>query len=148
MQEPDRNPALDRLEALVGDWTMEAGPPGGPAWPGEATVSFEWLDGRWFLIQRWKVEMPEAPDGIALIGLGESDGTFQQHFFDSRGVHRIYEMTLDDGVWTLWRYHPGFSQRYEGRVSEDGKAIEGRWEKQLDSGHWEIDFDLTYTKVS
>jgi hypothetical protein len=25
--------ALERLDALVGTWTMEAGPPGGPPWP-------------------------------------------------------------------------------------------------------------------
>ena len=42
---------------------MEAGPPGGPAWPGEARVSFEWLDGAPLLIQRWHVDMPEAPTG-------------------------------------------------------------------------------------
>ena len=45
---------------------MEAGPPGGPQWPGEARVTFEWLEGRAFLIERWTVELPEAPDGMAI----------------------------------------------------------------------------------
>ena len=39
---------------------MAWGPPGGPPWPGQARVRFEWLEGRTFLIQRWTVELPEA----------------------------------------------------------------------------------------
>jgi len=31
-------------------------------------VSFEWLEGRTFLIERWTVDLPEFPDGIAIIG--------------------------------------------------------------------------------
>ena len=51
MEQPSRNPALDRLDALIGKWTMEAVPPGGPPWPGEAEATFEWMKGRLFLIQ-------------------------------------------------------------------------------------------------
>ena len=32
-----------------------------------ARAIFEWLPGERFLIQRWEVPMPEAPDGIAII---------------------------------------------------------------------------------
>jgi hypothetical protein len=127
---------------------MEAGPPGGPAWPGEAGVTFEWLAGRRFLIERWSIEMPEAPDGIAIIGAGDDPDGLRQHYFDSRGVHRVYEMTLDDGVWTLWRDSPDpFPQRFTGRFSHDGKTIAGRWEKKQ-GADWETDFDLTYMKAS
>jgi hypothetical protein len=146
MEQPDSNPALDRLDALVGDWSLEAGPPGGPAWTGKARVSFEWLEGERFLIQRWSVDLPEAPDGIAIIGPGEEPDTFRQHYFDSRGVERVYEMTLADGVWKLWRDSPEFPQRFEGRFSGDGETIEGRWEKAEDGSTWEIDFDFTYRK--
>ena len=142
------NAPLEQLDLLVGTWTMEAVPPGGDPWPGEAHASFEWLEGRTFLIERWSIEMPEAPDGIAIIGAGEGEGTFQQHYFDSRGIHRVYEMTLEDGVWKLWRDSPDpFPQRFSARFSDDGKIIAGRWEKALDGTTWEIDFDLTYRKV-
>jgi hypothetical protein len=33
------------------------------------------------------------------------------HYFDSRGLARIYEMTLDGGVWTFSRTAPDFSPR-------------------------------------
>jgi hypothetical protein len=61
---------------------------------------------------------------------GEGD---LQHYFDSRGVARVYEMSLGDGTWNLERHTEGFSpldlpQRYAGTFSEDGARIEGAWE--------------------
>jgi hypothetical protein len=144
--ESNRRPDMERLEALVGEWTMEAGPPGGPPWPGDARVSFEWLD-RTYLIERWTVEMPEAPDGIAIIGPDQSGENLVQHYFDSRGVARVYGMSLDGGVWKLWRDGEDFSQRFSGTFSEDGTRIEGRWEIAHDGETWETDFDLTYVRV-
>jgi hypothetical protein len=148
MEPTDRSAALDRLEALVGRWSLEAGPPGGPPWPGEAWVTFEWLEGRTFLIQRWNVDLPEAPDGIAIIGAGDEPDAFRQHYFDSRGVHRVYEMTLGDGVWKLWRDSTDpFPQRFTGTFSDDGDTITGRWEKAEDGTNWSIDFDLTHQRT-
>jgi hypothetical protein len=146
MPQTGRNPNLEPLDALVGRWEMEATPPDGPPWPGEAHVTFEWLEGRAFLIERWSVEMPEAPDGIAIIGPGE-EAPLRQHYFDSRGVQRVYEMSLSDGVWKLWRDAPNpFPQRFTGEFSDDGRTIAGRWEKQ-EAGEWQTDFDLTYRRV-
>ena len=148
MEQPGPDAALERLDVLVGEWTMEAGPPGGPRWPGEARVSFEWLEGRTFLIERWTIDFPPAPDGIAIIGLGDQPETFRQHYFDSRGVHRVYEMTLADGVWTLSRDAPDpFPQRYTGTISDDGTTIAGRWEKLEEGADWDVDFELTYRRV-
>jgi hypothetical protein len=126
---------------------MEAGPPGGPPWPGDARVSFEWL-AEAFLIERWTVDLPEAPDGIAVIGPDQSGERLVQHYFDSRGVARVYGMSLERGVWRLWRDGDDFSQRFTGTFSDDGQRIEGRWEIAHDGTTWETDFDLIYTKVA
>jgi hypothetical protein len=67
---------------------------------------------------------------------------------DSRQISRIYQMSLSDGVWKLWREAPGFSQRFTGTFSGDGRTISGRWEKSTDGSQWEHDFDLTYTKIT
>ena len=145
----ERDSALDRLDILVGEWTLEAGPPGGPPWPGEASASFEWFSGRTFIVQRQSVELPEAPDGIMIIGSGDEPNSFRQYYFDSRGVHRIYEMTLADGVWKLWRDDPNpFPQRFVGNFEDESRTIAGRWETGSEGGNWEIDFDLTYRKTS
>jgi len=155
---PDDLPAgrptsLDRLDALTGPWEMEAIFDAGYFGPGSAEVTarggrttFEWVQGRFFLIQRFVAENPVAPSGIAIIGAGQEPGTFQQHYYDSRGVTRVYQMSLDNGVWRLWRDAPGFCQRYTGRISDGGKTITGAWEKSTDGREWAHDFRLTYIK--
>jgi hypothetical protein len=152
---PTPKKALEELDALVGEWTMAAKPPDGPPWPGEGRVSFEWSEGKAWLIQRWTVELPEAPDGIAVIGPKDApasgqesarSGELLQHYFDSRGVHRVYEMSLQNGVWKMWREGEPFDQRFTAKFSDDGATIEGRWER-VDDGEWIVDFDSTYRRV-
>jgi hypothetical protein len=58
------------------------------------------------LIQRFLAGHPAAPSGIAIIASGETAETFCQHYYDSRGVARIYQVSLNDGVWKLWREAP------------------------------------------
>src|ERR1700726_3306501 len=89
--------ALSKLEVLVSEWRMQASLADAPA----GLTMFEWLTGGQFLVQRWEVPHPQAPDGIAIIGLAPEGGGYTQHYFDSRGVARVYEMGLGDGVWTL-----------------------------------------------
>ena len=146
MGESTNTATRERLEALVGEWTMEAKPPSGPPWPGGGRVTFEWLEGVPLLIERWHVDMPEAPDG-AVIGCDGVSGTYYQLYTDERDVQRFYEMSLDAGVWKLWRDGAPFSQRFTGRFSEDGGSIAGRWEIAEDGKTWTTDFDLFYTKV-
>jgi hypothetical protein len=144
--------SLTTLEPFVGEWSMAATIEGMPPDAGGARVSFEWLPGQRFLVQRWEVPIPEAPDGIAIIGADpEHEGNYLQHYFDSRGVARVYKMSFEDGNWKLWRDAPDFSpldfsQRYAGTFSEDGRTIAGAWEISHDGDTWELDFELTYTK--
>jgi hypothetical protein len=100
-------------------------------------------------VQRWEVEHPDAPDGIAIIGLDATGAGYLQHYFDSRGVARVYEMTFPDNVWTLERHAaaPDFSQRFTGTFDPDRNTIVGRWESSSDSSNWKPDFDLTYTRT-
>jgi hypothetical protein len=100
----ERSSTPDLLEVFIGEWAMEADFDGMPAADVGARVVFEWLPGNCFVVQRWSVPQPEAPDGIAIIGADPSNANrYLQHYFDSRGVARVYRMALDDNVWTLWR---------------------------------------------
>jgi hypothetical protein len=127
---------------------MEAAPPGGSPWPGEGRVRFAWFEGGPFLMQRWTVDMPEAPNGTAIIGCDAANGTYYQLYSDDRGVCRVYEMGLHGREWTLQRTGEPFAQRFVGTFSEDGRTIIGRWELAEDGETWRTDFDLTYTKLS
>jgi hypothetical protein len=144
--------SLEPLELLVGEWRLEASWEDQPPAEGDASVTFEWMPGRQFLVQRWTVDVPEAPDGLAVIGADPAaEGGYLQHYFDSRGVARVYKMTLADGIWRLWRDEADFSpldfrQRYTGTFSDDGRTITGAWEICHDSTTWEHDFALSYLK--
>ena len=155
MQKPAKENA--RLEPLIGAWSMAIVMPGDNR-PAElpdlgARATFEWMDDKAFVIERWTVPVPEAPDGLAVIGWDAGRGSFLQHYFDTRGVARIYEMSFADGVWKLERTKPDFSpfefsQRYTGTLSRDGKQIEGTWEIANDHKTWTKDFDLIYTRIA
>jgi hypothetical protein len=134
------------LDVFVGEWQMRAS--FAAEAPPAATTSFEWLNGGKFLVQRWVVDHPDAPDGIAVIGYDTDRSTYLQHYFDSRGVVRVYEMTFTGGVWTLLRFAPEFSQRYVGTLSEDGNTITGQWEMSSDGTDWTPDFDLNYSRIT
>jgi hypothetical protein len=136
--------ALKKLEPLVGEWTLEAAGPDGEPWPGEARATFEWHDSGAHLIARSTVEMPEAPNGVSIIGCDAANGTYCQLYSDDRGVCRIYEMSIAEGEWRLWREGEPFPQRFYGRFEDGGNTIVGRWEKAADGADYEIDFNLTY----
>ncbi len=146
-----RTAALARLRPLIGAWTLETslGEPGSV----RASCVFEWaLDGQ-FLLQRSAIDLPEAPDALSVIAFAPETGEFTQHYFDSRGVVRIYAMTFSDGRWTLRRetadFTPlPFSQRFTAELEDDGSAIRGRWERTEPGGsEYALDFELTYVRL-
>jgi hypothetical protein len=151
-----KHPENERLRPLIGEWSMAIVMPGAET-PDEfpdvgARVTFEWMGEKAFVLERWRVPIPGAPDGLAVIGWDEGRGTFLQHYFDERGVARIYEMSFDGGVWKLERtkedFSPfDFSQRFTGNLTDHGKRIKGTWEIADDHKTWKKDFDLIYTRV-
>jgi len=115
--------------------------------PGETirgTSTFEWLDGERFVIWRSESEHPEIPNGISIIGV--TDGQLTMHYFDERGVYRVYATSLDEAAWRFWRdaSPPDLSQRFTGTFSDDGDTITGRGQLSRDGSTWEGDLDLNY----
>ncbi len=114
--------------------------------------NFEWMLGGQFLVQRTEFSPPGPPEGLSVVGPDAEGAHFTQHYFDARGVVRLYAMTFEDGIWTLQRDTEDFTpllfhQRFEGSFSDDGGTIEGRWEQSPDGVIWERDFKLTYTRA-
>lgn len=149
-----RPEALARLDVFVGEWAVEATFPGEqPPEAPPARVRFEWALGGQFLLQRTEVSVPEVPDSLSIVGVDAGTGGYTQHYFDSRGVARLYAMSLEGGVWTLTRESPDFTplhfrQRFVGTFGADGNTITGAWERTDDDAGWEHDFRLTYRKVA
>jgi hypothetical protein len=134
---------LELLGALVGSWTT-----GGshPRLPGEirGRAVFAWLEGRRFLVGRSHYDHPDVPDALAVTGI--IDGRLAMHYFDSRGVFRVYSVEMSPGTWRFWRDGPDFSQRFTGTFSGDGDTITGRGQLSHDGTTWEDDLALTYRR--
>lgn len=151
---PGRKSILERLDRFVGEWKLEVPLDGQMNWSGP--VTFDWLEDGSFLVQRMEVgDLSDAPTGwienaphstVWIIGLDDTSEQFTMLYADSRDVFRVYQMSLHDSVWEIWRDAPGFSQRFTGTFQDDGDTIDGRWEISDDGVEWEIDFDVTYTR--
>ena len=111
-----------------------------------------------FIVFRSTSQPAEVPDNISIIGGAPSGEPQPMHYFDSRGVKRLYMTAIDGSTWTIWTAAgqdwngpdgPGFNQRFIGEISADGRTIEGRWERGMGPAgdQWEIDFPLTYVRA-
>jgi hypothetical protein len=148
MNQPTAREALHELDPLIGDWVLEARPPGGEPWPGGGRSTVEWHPSGAHVVQRTAIKLPEAPDSISIMGCDAANGTYFQLYSDERGVCRVYEMSIGEGEWRLWRRGQPFHQRFTATISEDGKAITGRWEKSEDGATFLTDFELVYRRAT
>ncbi len=155
------DPTLEPLNRLVGTWTTQATHPAVPGVVVHGTAIIDWLEGEWFLIQRARTDHPDFPDAISIIGFTERDRIdsatgaapmaaekpqLRMHYFDSRGVFRVYDVSIDAAAWRVWRDAPGFSQRFTGTVADGGDTIMGRWQLCRDDLHWADDLAITYRR--
>lgn len=144
------NPAIKPLEILIGDWEMELTnasflPKKSDKIKGLTT--FEVTENGGFLVER-QGDIP-LPWSRWVIGRDDSEQNYTVLYFDDRGVSRKYEMNFKNDVWKKWRKATDFWQRFEGKISKDGKTIKAYWELSTDSGKtWKHDFDLTYTRIN
>jgi hypothetical protein len=136
----ERDPILEPFEALVGTWTTEATH---PMFDGvvPGSVTFEWLEGGRFLIQRTRNDHELFPDAISIIGAPEAGDGLVMEYFDSRGVRRTYGVSLEDGVLRIWRDHPGFDQRFSAKLGHD--RFDGVWQVAETPGDWRDDLRVT-----
>lgn len=144
------NPALERLHVLVGEWNIEIT---SMSFQADKTAvvrgrtSFEWTESGAFLMQHSEIPNSDFPRTTSVIGPDDTVETYCMLYFDSRGVSRIYQMSLSGNVWKLWRDFPGFSQRFIATFRDDRNVINTRWEKSSNGSNWELDFIETYTRV-
>lgn len=99
------------------------------------------LDGA-FLRLDWHYARPDFPDALVLL-----DET-SYHYFDVRGVIRVFDLHVDDEGLSLSRRHTDHGQRSALRfVGVD--AMEGTGELSHDGGAtWQHDFTLACTRVA
>jgi hypothetical protein len=116
--------------------------------------TFEWLDGEQFVILRSHYDHPDIPDALSIIG--DTDG-YRMHYFDSRGVYRLYELTLIDDGWeiAMGRDSPAgafaspdapFSQRMTYTLERGDQMMSAKGELSHDNLSWDDDLQATYRR--
>jgi hypothetical protein len=106
--------SLKQFEVLVGEWNMVGTHPQLPS-PARGQSSFEWLMEGVLLVWHSDWERGGPPSALSVIGHDDAVETSCMLYSDERGVARIYQMSLEGGVWKMWREAPGFSQRMTGK---------------------------------
>jgi hypothetical protein len=153
----DMTPDLQNLgRRLVGRWTTKATHPGLPGALIRGSSEIAWLDGEQFVILRSSYDHPDIPDSISIIG--DTDG-LRMHYFDSRGVHRLFEVTVTDDGWEIVmdRHSPAgsfaardapFSQRMTYAFEDDDQAMSGKSKLSHDNVNWDDDLEINYRRAS
>lgn len=117
---PQPTGSLKPFDLLVGEWTMVGTHPAFPS-AVQGHSSFEWLREGALLVWHFEWERGGPPSALSVIGHDDSVEMCSMLYSDERGVARIYQMSLEGGLWKMWRDAPGFSQRVTGTFSDDGK---------------------------
>jgi hypothetical protein len=140
------HPEFQGWERLVGTWSIEARHPLLPGEDIRGLTAFEWLADQNFLLQRTHYDHPEIPDAVMVTGI--IDGEPAMHYFDPRGKHRTFAVSLTADGWRYWNDDPSFAQRFTGTFDPEGSTITGRAERSEDDGAtWELDIELTYRRL-
>jgi hypothetical protein len=146
---------MKEFEPLIGEWHGEGEIPIEPPMRISVEATVERLGE--FMVFRSRGEPADVPDSVSIIG-GAPEGEPQpMHYFDERGVQRLYLMAMEGSTWKIWTAPgedwngpdgPGFNQRFIGEISADGTRIQGRWERGMGAAgdDWEIDFPLDYVR--
>lgn len=118
---PEPSPVLRQLDRLIGEWDVS-----GSLLIGR--ISFEWMEGGFFLIQHVNGEAGgRAIRGIEYIGYDEDTQTLRSHYMDVHGSNFTYTWTVEGDRILIWFGGKDSDNCFEGRFSEDDRSYSGEW---------------------
>jgi hypothetical protein len=146
MQMPAPDPALKRLEKLVGSWTMKGRTLDSNKDNISGKVTFEWLPGGFFLQQR--IEMNFAGfeiQSLELISYDPETKVFSSLAYSNVwGAPAPYKWDLRDNVLEISTE----ASKFKGTFSADGNTFSGGWRPIPGmEGPGNIPYDISGTRV-
>ncbi|GAA2631558.1 hypothetical protein SMC26_21955 [Actinomadura fulvescens] len=119
------SPEVKALDRLVGTWNVTGG--------AEGKVRYEWMPGRFFLVQHVELtQFGEPVTGMEIIGnlrpFGEPTGTdVVSRYYDSAGNTFDYVYELEGDKLTIWAGAKGSPAYFEGTFNADDTTLTGEW---------------------
>jgi hypothetical protein len=115
---------MEQFEPLIGTWHGEGEMPIDPPMKLAVEAKIERLGE--FIVLSSVGEPAEVPDTLSIIG-GAPEGEPQpMHYFDSRGVKRLYLMALEGSTWKIWRPPVRTGMARMGRASTSASSARSR----------------------
>ena len=129
------------LDRLLGTWDLVMQHVAVAA-PVTGRQRYERVLGGAFVLLHWTYDAADFPDALALLDEGSV------HYFDVRGVTRVFDLHVDDAGWSMVRRDPDPWQR-SSAVFVGPDAMDGRGENSHDGGStWEHDYAVSYRRVA
>lgn len=132
---------MSELDRLIGTWefTMHHAAMSEPVTGRQRYESV--LDGA-FVLLHWTYDHPDFPDAMALLADDRC------HYFDVRGIVRVFSVEVDHGGWSMIRLDEDFSQRFAARF-RGPDAMDCTGEVSHDTGvTWQPDFTMTFQRIA
>jgi hypothetical protein len=125
MQEFRPDPALKRLEPLVGTWDISGRTLDSAADDVTGRMTCEWLLGGFFLKQTGTITFKgQTIESLEIIGYDPQTQTFPSTVYSTAsGIAAPYRWNVVGKTVTHWTD----SDRYTGVLSEDGTTLSGGW---------------------
>ncbi len=134
------NPALKTLDRLIGRWRMT-----GPEVEGE--ISYEWMEGGFFLIQRFDlVNSGTHAKGIEYSGFDEETQTIRSRLMATDGARFTYTYEMDGDTLLYWFGDKGSTWFSKGTFASAGQRVTGRWHMPQREGGTE-GYDYTLIRI-
>jgi hypothetical protein len=153
---PKRPADLDKLEIFTGKWRMtgkQINDVVGPDAAIDVCESYEWLDGKYFLVHDFKGDLGGNDAAcIEIIGYDPLSEKYTLKTFYNNGVIHDWTMTESIGTWIIsgiWQIKDKeMKTRCTINFSEDKKSMTGKWEMSADGKTWQTFWDVTSTKTT
>jgi hypothetical protein len=129
-QMPQPDPALKRLEFLVGTWELKGRTIGSEEDNVTGEARFEWLPGGFFLRQRVTLDFAGMVhvESEELIGYDPKTEAFSSRVFSNMSPEALpYEWDVRDGSMTISVSHGPLDATFKGQVGDDGNSFSGGW---------------------
>ena len=146
MQMSTPDPALKRLEKLVGTWSIKGRTLDSQDDNISGRVTIEWLPGGFFLQQLGEMEfMGSKIHSLEIVGYDPSTKAFFSNVYSNMaGVPAPYEWDVQGNVVTHWTEE----SKYTGTLSEDGNILSGGWRpEEGKEGPENVAYDATMTRM-